>query len=335
MQSTLVVTTINAPNEAIRLFANECQKKDASFIVVGDEKTPKDFSWKGVTYLDLEEQEALFPDFARDLPRNHYSRKNIGYLHALKMGAEAIVESDDDNYPNDQFWDPLESEKLVTEVSSENRWINIYDLFSTLSVWPRGYPLEELSKPPQHKSLKLQKNLCEFSIIQGLADENPDVDAVYRLTRELPVNFQKESAPLMVAPGNWCPFNSQNTIFKRTVAVLAYLPSYCSFRMTDIWRSFIAQRCLWELGEGVVFNPPTVYQKRNEHNLLKDFEDEIPGYLLNNKISNILENLKLPTSDPSENIITCYRKLVEEEIFPKKELNLVTSWIDSLRNIAL
>jgi len=32
---------------------------------------------------------------------------------------------------------------------------------------------------------------------------------------------------------------------------LMYLPIKASFRMTDIYRSFVAQRCLWELGEGV------------------------------------------------------------------------------------
>jgi hypothetical protein len=40
------------------------------------------------------------------------------------------------------------------------------------------------------------------------------------------------------------------------LAPLLYLPSHCCFRMTDIWRSFIAQRCLWELGHWVVCQAP-------------------------------------------------------------------------------
>ena len=48
---------------------------------------------------------------------------------------------------------------------------------------------------------------------------------------------------------------TRSTLFVlKPVARLMYLPSTCTFRMTDIWRSLIAQRCLWELGQGVVFH---------------------------------------------------------------------------------
>jgi hypothetical protein len=80
---------------------------------------------------------------------------------------------------------------------------------------------------------------------------------------------------------SWCPFNSQSTWFFKKAFPLMYLPCSCKHsECTDIWRSFIGQRCLWEIGEGVTFHSPSeVYQDRNEHDLLKDFEDEIPGYL--------------------------------------------------------
>ena len=72
-----------------------------------------------------------------------------------------------------------------------------------------------------------------------------------------------------------------------------YLPAYCSFRMTDIWRSFIAQRIAWENDWYVLFHGPVMHQVRNAHNLLKDFEDEIAGYLNNARICHELESLDL------------------------------------------
>ena len=63
---------------------------------------------------------------------------------------------------------------------------------------------------------------------------------------------------LWLPPGTWCPFNSQTTWWWPEAYPLLYLPSHCSFRMTDIWRSFVAQRCLWELGHGLVFHAPEV-----------------------------------------------------------------------------
>ncbi|MBV5271274.1 MAG: DUF288 domain-containing protein, partial [Afipia sp.] len=76
---------------------------------------------------------------------------------------------------------------------------------------------------------------------------NPDVDAIYRLTLPLPQSFREEQ-PVALGRNVWCPFNSQNTTWWKEAAPLLYLPSFCSFRMTDIWRSFVAQRIAWENG---------------------------------------------------------------------------------------
>jgi hypothetical protein len=71
---------------------------------------------------------------------------------------------------------------------------------------------------------------------QGIADENPDVDAIYRLILPLPQNFAKDVC-VALARGSWSPFNSQNTMWWKYAAPLMYLPSYRNFRITDIWRS--------------------------------------------------------------------------------------------------
>ena len=102
--------------------------------------------------------------------------------------------------------------------------------------------------------------------------------------------------------------------------------------MCDIWKSFVAQRCLWELGLGVVFHSPEMYQDRNVHKLMTDFEDEVPGYLLNHRIAEILDRNSL-SADPtrmSDNLIQCYEALVRERIFPIDELNLLETWVQDL-----
>ena len=72
-----------------------------------------------------------------------------------------------------------------------------------------------------------------------------------------------------------------------------YLPAYCSFRMTDIWRSFVAQRIAWENGWNVLFREATVRQRRNPHDLMRDFRDEVPGYVANREICAALQALEL------------------------------------------
>jgi hypothetical protein len=166
-----------------------------------------------------------------------------------------------------------------------------------------------------------------IKIFQGLADENPDVDAVYRMTLKLPFNFEKKPA-LVLGNGAWCPFNSQNTVWKKEAFPLMYLPSYCSFRMTDIWRSFIAQRIAWTNGWNILFHSADVWQERNEHSLLKDFADEVPGYLNNFRMCKMLEELDLKsgTEHLCENLIRCYSLMIENGWVGKEEMALVEAW---------
>jgi len=166
-------------------------------------------------------------------------------------------------------------------------------------------------------------------IQQGLADENPDVDAIYRLVLPLPFDFDKR---LRVALGNgaWCPYNSQNTATYREAFPLLYLPAYCSFRMTDIWRSFVAQRIAWANGWSILFREATVVQDRNDHSLIKDFADEISGYLGNDRIRTILDALEIPAGVDAipDALRVCYRALVDGALVGADELPLLDSWLE-------
>jgi hypothetical protein len=105
--------------------------------------------------------------------------------------------------------------------------------------------------------------------------------------------------------------------------------------MTDIWRSFVAQRIAWSCGWSILFHQSTVWQERNDHNLMKDFQDEIPGYTNNNKIINCLKNteLKEGAGNIPENMIICYRKLIESGFFDKNELILLNSWLKDVNTL--
>jgi hypothetical protein len=326
---TLVLTTINPPNEALRTLAAGCTKHDMQFIIAGDTNSPADFFVAGADFLDIDKQIDLFSNFAQKLPVRHYTRKNIAYLTAIKNGCDAIQETDDDNFPYDTFWNFNLDTSAISTVASSTGWYNAYSHFTSEHIWPRGYALSKVNQPG---IIETTMTSARGYILQGLANENPDVDAIYRLTSRLPVNFQEEE-PIMLAPGTWGPFNSQNTIFMRDVFPLLYLPSFCSFRMTDIWRSFVAQRCLWELGEGVIFHSATVYQERNEHDLMMDFNDEISGYRHNESIATHLEACDLNKDDMGRNLVLCYEKLIKKKIIGKNELGLVNGWVKEIEQL--
>ena len=322
----IVVTTINYPTEGVEKLA---KLDDWDFIVVGDRKTPDDWQCDRVQFFSVAEQQNFDSVFAQKCPFNHYARKNIGYLKAIDNGATLIYETDDDNIPYD---DCLASfDRMVTgkKVQKEG-WENVYTHFSDARIWPRGFPLEYINESLAGKSSLAGESQFDSPIQQFLADGDPDVDSIYRLTTQSQIKFQPNT--IILSAGTFCPFNSQNTLWWSDVFPLLYLPSLVSFRMTDIWRSFVAQICLYQLGKYLCFREATVLQVRNEHSLIKDFEDEISGYLNNVKIIERLSHLSLSQkpSDIGNNLYACYEELVRAGIVPSEELTLVELWLEDI-----
>lgn len=351
-----VITTIQHPTDSVRKLAARLVDERSRLVIAGDTKGPDCFDLSDVpgfnadqlVFLSLDEQLAGGFRLAELLPTKHYARKNIGYLQAMRAGATCIYETDDDNAPLNSWRVRseyvAEPEILCSTGDRRPAWVNVYRHFSGENIWPRGLPLDQI-----HTDLTLSRgnDLTEpfetpaclpnhtqpgrpawAPIQQGLADGSPDVDAIWRLVLDREFTFH-ESDSVMLPPYQWCPFNTQSTWWWPVVYPLMYVPSYCSFRMCDIWKSFVAQRCLWELGTGVVFHAPEVWQERNMHNLLRDFNDEIPGYQLNHRIAEILDAVSLTTGPDNvgANLKACYGSLVENEIFPGKELPLVDAWL--------
>jgi hypothetical protein len=323
---SLIITSIAAPNSVLENYAKLCAQKNMNFILIGDVPSPVDFHIEGCRFYGIGDQKKLPFSIIERLPERHYSRKNIGYLLAAK--SKWIVETDDDNLPLDSFWDDR-VKNIRARVPAEKGWTNVYRYFSGANIWPRGFPLDLIQQPLQSLA-----DVHEFNcpIQQGLANENPDVDAIYRMVSELPLNFG-DHEPVALPAGNWCPFNSQNTTWFPEAYLLLYLPSYCSFRMTDIWRSFVAQRIAWTCNWPVLFHKATVWQERNVHNLMKDFADEIPGYLHNSAIVRALEALTLDNGAAhiGANLIRCYEALIDMGVVGAEELPLVKAWVTDMQ----
>lgn len=328
----IVVTSISNPNKVLSSIASGAAEHGYEFIVVGDTKSPSDFYIEGCKYVGIEDQLKSGLELAAICPTGHYARKNIGYLLAIRNGARVIIETDDDNIPRNSFFLTRQRNRVAHTLTNAN-WVNVYRYFCNNLIWPRGLPLDAVHNSlPALDSLPL--TIIDCPIQQGLADENPDVDAIYRFLLPLPQVFRQEQE-IALGINSWCPFNSQNTTWWLDAFPLLYLPAYCSFRMTDIWRSFVAQRIAWENGWHVLFHAATVWQERNEHDLMKDFVDEIPGYTHNRRIMETLGSLSLKGGQQHilDNMRKCYEILIELSIIAPQELRLLNAWLSDLVQI--
>jgi len=331
-----VITTIQEPTRAVVKLVQKLADCGGLLVVAGDKKGPAQFRSRhfaegcGIDFLSLTDQQASEFELARKLPVDSYSRKNVAYLHAIAAGADFLYETDDDNAPLDSWQLRSESVAAARSIDPTNgRWVNAYRYFSSELIWPRGLPLSEVrSDVPEMRMVAAVRS----PIQQGLANGSPDVDAVWRLILDRNFAFS-DGAPVVLEAGNWCPFNTQSTWWWPIAYPLLYLPSYCSFRTCDIWKSFIAQRCLWELGYGITFHAPEVFQDRNQHDLDRDFADEVPGYTRNKEIANVLSRLQLGSGEAQigDNLHRCYEALVAAGIFPSAELELVELWLENVR----
>jgi hypothetical protein len=325
---SLVITSINKPNEVIKKYYSLSKNNKINFIIIGDKKTPEYPS--KYNFYNLKSQKNFKFTLNKSLPINSYSRKNIGYLVAMQNNSKIILETDDDNFPKSTFFHNLELQKKLRLLSGP-KWINIFKIFQKKkkdSIWPRGFPLDEINTI--HK-IKVTEKLITSPIQQRLCDGNPDVDAIFRLTKKNKFHtFDKKNFALNNK--SICPFNSQNTVWHEQCFPLMYLPSFCTMRATDIWRGFIALRILRNYNWNLSFLKSTVIQNRNVHDLLDDFNLEYPVYKDTKILNDILYNVKL--NDKKDymliNFFKCYNQLVKEKVLEKKELDLVYKWISDI-----
>jgi hypothetical protein len=324
MKNTVVLTSIHPPTPAVSQFA---ALAGWDVLVVGDLKSPRDWHCPGVRFVSAAQQKALGFRITRELPWNHYARKMIGYLLAAREGAPLIAESDDDNLP-EADWTFPEFNGVYAQVPDGCEAVNIYSLFTRQPIWPRGFPLTRITDPESvidPAALTAQK--ARIGIWQALADDDPDVDAIYRLTTNRSCRFIRRD-PVALPPGTFSPFNSQNTAFRRELLPLMYLPAHVNFRVTDILRSYVAQPILWAAGYRLGFSGPTVRQARNAHDLQADFASELPLYLEVERIMALVQEGVRAEAAISENLYTVYQNLARTALVQEKELDLLTAWLE-------
>jgi hypothetical protein len=271
-KKVIVTTTINHPTEALIKYS---LMQDWKLIIVGDLKTPhKEFlKMKDVIYLSPKDQERISKSISDIIGWNSIQRRNFGFLYAKKIGAEIIATVDDDNIPLKNWGKSLFINKIVRARIYKDK-IDFFDPISITEhkhLWHRGFPVQLLKKRnPIFSGYKKVKCLIQADFWNG----DPDIDAICRIGHAPEVifkNFYPFTSKLLT------PFNSQNTFISGKILKDYFMLPHVG-RMDDIWAAYYLQQKLKKKLPFVVFSKASVYQKRNEHNLVKDLNNEMIGY---------------------------------------------------------
>ena len=290
MNRYIVTTTINPPTIATRKFCKLADKKGWKFIIIGDTKTPHSQYFKlqenydNFEYITPEEQEQLYPALSQAIGWKSIQRRNIGLLLAYDRGAEIIATVDDDNIPYDTWGDDVMVGQYREIDLYDHKIYNVFDPISPTNhndLWHRGYPIEYV---PSKNEIEYKGKTERKVLIQAdFWDGDPDIDALCRLSK-MPVCKFTKFKPF--GSNQIAPFNSQNTFLHRDV-----IPYYSVLphagRMDDIWGAYIVQLYF---PRSVVYNKASVYQDRNEQDLVTNLENEVIGYRNTLKLINDLSN---------------------------------------------
>lgn len=274
MSKFIVVTTIYPVSQALRKFVSF---QDWNVIIVGDTKTPhKDYyalenENRNVQYMNLDYQEKHYKDISTKIGFKSIQRRNLGFLEALRRGAEIIASVDDDNVPFDDWGSDLMIGKPVNcyHYVTEDTCFDPVCVAGYPELWHRGYPLQTL------KDRRLRYNATIKTVVPDIQasfwNGDPDIDSVCRFEHKPTCFFDDKYFPF--TSNAFSPFNSQNTFFSRN-AMCKYLVLSFVGRMDDIWAGYYTQA----LGFEVVYTRASVFQDRNVQNLTKNFKDECIGY---------------------------------------------------------
>lgn len=329
-----VVTTINAPTQAVKRLASH---NNWCIVIVGDIQGPGSYNINGNTFfLSAEKQNDLNMKTMNVLPWRHFGRKNIGYIFAVSKGATLIFDFDDDNSIRTSMHSFfLEKEKTTCLVDSSYHTHNPYSIMGATSVdvpWPRGLPLSEYHTKRTRRSCTLSTK-SNAIIWQSLANNDPDVDAIYRFTRQLPFSFTKHE-PIEIAKKVFVPYNAQASFHAYDAFWALLLPITVSGRVSDIWRSYMAQPLIWCINSTVAFLPSLVTQYRNAHNYLADFDAEQHLYLRSNQLISFLRDWKCTAVVPS--IPSCmellWAELYQRGYLDLDDVRLVQLWLRDLKD---
>jgi len=341
-----VVTTIFELSDSIKKVGNLANSKPTWCLVIVLDKNSKNkneyekFSSDRVVILDVEKQEEMAKEneFIQNLPWNHFARKNLGYYYAIQQGAEIIFDFDDDNLLYDEgAIDEIFNNKSVLEVLEpsleyESSVFNPYPMMqSTIKpIWARGFPLDEIKKSNQvfQETKNVQLETKKIGIIQSLANHDPDVDSIYRLTQPIPFDFNLNQKSVLVPQKSLTPFNAQATIWTKETFWGLLLPSTVHGRVSDIWRSYIVGRILRnDPNIRILFSKPLVVQKRNPHNYLKDFQAELPLYLKSGALVAFLQNFKFKKVEWYDRYEELIIELYERDFIEIEDVKLYHLWI--------
>jgi hypothetical protein len=331
MRIALVLTTINIPT--VLALYRKCDPA-VKFFVAMDEKTPDEavefMKDLGVSYHLAGTQKWKCSEA---IGWNCLQRRNIGFLEALKDGAELIITIDDDNMPvTDDYFSRYSKIFRAPfngiKVSGKQGWFDPGQ-FLVPPVVQRGFPIQVKHRPKFEPVTD-----AKVGVASGLILGDSDMDAYTRIGKAPTVGGVAMLAQVgcVVDPHTYTIFNSQNSCLIREL-VPAYFLMPGVGRYDDVYASLIVQRVARERGYHVHLGQPLALQERNEHDPMTDLRAEIEGMSYCKVLADLLDSIPLPGKSVIEDTRIIYEQLCFCQFIPQESATAGLVWLDDVETV--
>ena len=260
-------------------------------------------------------------EYEHVVPAASHAETSFGLLYMWAGDYEYGFFIDDDTLPHEEYdffgrhMANLAYEGEVTEVSSDERWVNVlYQNVEDHDLYPRGYPYSAMDE-----SVETDTTIVDDVVAsQGLWTNVPDLDAV-RILMDGDLQGQAQTRlttddygeDFVAAEGDYLTVCSMNLAFRREVIPAFYqLPmddnEWDVGRFDDIWSGVFLKRACDVLGTQIYNGAPLCEHNKAPRSTFGDLNNEVPGLELNEHVWEVVDSVEreVPraarTAEPSE-----------------------------------
>lgn len=312
----------------------ESSSFDAKFYVAGDLNSVE-FNQNGfkcdLKYLTPEQQSKY--ECSESIGWKRWARRNIALIEALKDDPDYVLIIDDDNRPLDNYfekWHALITEKTKSILNVDSLWFNYLDTGDSKSIfYPRGYPIPLRGKNSPVSLLPCDVDPKDIYVFQGISLGDPDIDAFARISDPTSLPLKSVSKYNYAVQNKWSPYNTQNTLFKREIAPLAFTWPKAG-RYEDIYSSYVWQHFSFEHKKYIHVGDSINWQERGERDNFRDFCLEHEGYI---RAGEVWDAVKLADASNIEGLLRSLAKSKCDVI--NREGSFFLSYINDLKRLGI
>ena len=294
-------------------------------VLIDSKMPPTPLPLKRVTILDAgwHESNCTFK-LCQMVPWRGENKRNIGYLHAIRLGATTILDLEPGSFLEEGDGPERLDEGLVEVIRQHSKYIHLpfhQVIYPSTRVWnPYLHMTDTIKKPPGFPS---SYDPWDQQVLTSHMEElaRARVGMVQPLGSDPSLRtFPLLALALKTAAPMW-----GGALYRREAFLTLLLPPSVSAGQAQLWRGYIGQRLLWLMGKHLAFGRPWA--------LIDEDQMEEEEEVWNDEQSSALDKLlqmDLQCETAEECLLQLWNAMKDYGIFSPEDLLLVPAWLDDL-----